>query len=306
MSLDTTEEERDRPSTKPLRPSFFESAPAKINLYLHVTGKRADGYHTLDSLTVFAHDIADRIRIHPAPAFSFEMIGPFAQEAAGGKPCEANLAVRAARVMREIFNIPLDFKLTLEKMIPVGAGLGGGSADAGAVIRLLERYASQNPEHKSLLSLGADVPVCHAARASRFLGIGEDLRPAPTLPALPAILVWPRVACPTRGVFKAMGSDAWTSAVPALPPSFSNAQDLALFLKEKTTNSMTHAACTLHPEIRRVLGALEKQGACLLTRMSGSGSSCFALFGTDQDANQACDSLKKEHPDWWIQTTALG
>ncbi|MCB9979127.1 MAG: 4-(cytidine 5'-diphospho)-2-C-methyl-D-erythritol kinase [Rhodospirillales bacterium] len=288
-------------------------APAKVNLFLHVTGRRPDGHHLLDSLVTFA-DIGDRIRFDPAPDFSFAVEGPFggafvADEKACG-PESKNLAVQAVRKMAEKTGRTPRFRLTLTKNLPLGAGLGGGSSDAAAVLwGLMDLW--NIPAHAPFLpdlmiNLGADVPVCVSARPAMVGGIGEVLRPAPDLPEIPVVLVWPGRGSNTAKTFKAFrNSDRPFRETTPLPASLNTMGDVVDFL-ETTGNDLLESACVQVPEIQESLKALKNEPGCALVRMTGSGSACFGLFTREEDASAAALSLARTFPRAWIRSGWLG
>ncbi len=270
-----------------------EPAPAKVNLYLHVTGKRADGYHLLDSLVVFA-DAADALRWVPGEELSLSLDGPegalLAQEA-------DNLVLRAARLLAREGGRSARGRLTLEKNLPVASGIGGGSADAAAALRLLDRAWGLRLGAGRLgelaAELGADVPVCVASRSARMEGVGELLSPAPRLPGCGMVLANPRVPLPTPAVFRAR-QGAFTPRAP-LPEGWADAAAMARFLAS-CSNDLEEAAIGLCPEVSHVLAALAALPGCLLARMSGSGATCFALFPDTATARQGAGMLPEE---WW-------
>jgi len=264
-------------------------APAKINLTLHVTGLRADGYHLLESLVVFA-DVGDVVRLEPAPEMALRVTGPMA----GGVPEDAgNLCWRAAQAFGEPVSIEL------EKHLPAAAGIGGGSSDAAAVLRGMEQVFDRAFAGDAL-ALGADVPVCLAAEAARMSGIGEVVEPV-ALPRLHAVLVNPRVEVSTPLVFKALPrkDNPPMGAVP-------NA-GLAALLRwlGESRNDLQDPAISLQPVIARVLTALEQTGA-ELARMSGSGATCFGLYLSREEAELAARGLQLAYPDWWVVASDLG
>jgi 4-diphosphocytidyl-2-C-methyl-D-erythritol kinase len=281
---------RPAPRGSPLPPPRAEAAPAKLNLTLHVTGRREDGYHLLDSFAVFA-GLADHLTAAPAPALSLTVTGPFADAAGGG---DDNLVLRAARALGPGHGA----SLTLAKRIPVAAGLGGGSSDAAAALRLLARLWGMPPATPALaVTLGADVPVCLAPRPARMQGIGEVLSPAPALPSgLGLVLANPRVPLATPPVFRARTGPF--DAPMTLPAAFADAADLAGFLAT-TRNGLEAAALSLCPPIAAVRAACAALPGALLARMSGSGPTCFALFATVAEAEAAAALLKACEPAWW-------
>jgi 4-diphosphocytidyl-2-C-methyl-D-erythritol kinase len=277
-----------------------EAAPAKVNLYLHVTGRRDDGYHLLDSLVVFT-DIGDVLTAEPADLVSLRVTGPFA---AGLEDEAGNLVTRAARALAREAGVTLGARLTLTKNLPVASGIGGGSADAAAALRALCRLWAVAPDPAALdrvaLSLGADVPVCLRSRATSMAGIGEVLSAAPTLPACAIVLVNPGVAVATPSVFKARGGPF--SPPARLPGAWSDAARMAADLAG-LRNDLEAPARALCPVIQDVLTALAAQPGCLLARMSGSGATCFGLFATRARAEAAATALGRE--GWWARGGTL-
>ena len=278
---------------------LIETAPAKVNLFLHVIGRRADSYHLLDSLVVFA-EVGDEVRMEPADCLSLGVEGPFA----GGLTTGAdNLVLRAARGLAEAAGIVPWGRLTLRKNLPVASGIGGGSADAAAALRLLCRAWRVGPDPGVLARLaerlGADVPVCRAGRASRMGGVGERLEPAPALPVCGIALVNPGVALATADVFRARRG-AW-SAPAELPARWPDAAAMAADLARQR-NDLEPAAVALQPVIADVLAALAATPGCLLARMSGSGATCFGLYASADAAARAAEGMG---PGWWRWGGAL-
>lgn len=269
-----------------------EAAPAKLNLCLHVTGRRADGYHLLDSLVVFA-DVADHVRAAPGQGLSLTVTGP---EGAGLSAGPDNLVLRAARTMGVT-----DAALVLEKRLPVASGIGGGSADAAAALRVLARLTGKPlPRDAEVLRLGADVPVCLAGRPTRMSGIGEVLAPLPPLPPLWCVLVNPRVAVPTPQVFAALGQRD-NPTLPDLPPAMlASAEAFTAWLADRARNDLVASAGILAPILLQVQSALAATPGCLLARMSGSGGTHFGLYRTAVAAETAARSLSAAHPAWWV------
>lgn len=271
-----------------------EAAPAKINLYLHIVGRRDDGYHLLDSLVGFA-EAGDVLQATPADDLRLTLTGPFG----GTLAAEAdNLVLRAARALAEAAGVPPRADLVLDKHLPVASGIGGGSADAAATLRLLQRlWGCRLPDdvlHRLALRLGADVPVCLHSKTRRMSGIGDRLDPAPALPDCGLLLVNPGIAVETRAVFQAR--EGGFSAPARLPASWTDAADLAACLAA-TRNDLQAPALRLQPVIGRVLAAIAAQPDCLLARMSGSGATCFGLFPTPAAAQRAAVALRAE--GWW-------
>lgn len=268
-----------------------EFAPAKVNLYLHVTGKRADGYHLLDSLAVFPA-VGDALAYAPADTLGLSLDGPFA---AGLAAEPDNLVLRAARALAAQARIPPTGALRLTKNLPIASGIGGGSADAAAALRLLARAWSVPPADAALaLRLGADIPVCLAGRACRMQGVGEMLLPGPALPACGMVLVNPGVAVATPAVFRARTGGFRPPA--DLPAAWPGAAAMAATLRP-LANDLESPAIALAPVIGEVLSALRATPGMLLARMSGSGATCFALFADAPSAAAAAASLAR--PGWW-------
>jgi 4-diphosphocytidyl-2-C-methyl-D-erythritol kinase len=270
-----------------------ESAPAKVNLFLHVTGRRADGYHLLDSLAVFA-GAADALEVRADAGLSLALRGP---EAAALAAEPDNLVLRAARALAQAAGIEPQAALVLEKALPVASGIGGGSADAAAALRALDGLWGLGWGEARLAAvaapLGADIPACVASRPCRMGGIGDVLAPAPRLPAFGLLLANPRVALPTPAVFAARGGAF--SADARLPEGWHDphamARDLALL-----GNDLEPVAVALCPPVQDVLVALRGLPGCLLARMSGSGATCFAIFEEPEAARQQATMLP---PAWW-------
>jgi len=273
------------------------TARAKINLYLHVTGRRADGYHLMDSLVCFA-ELGDELTILPGEKLSLSLEGPFAPSLAGAD----NLVLRAARLIDPARGAAM----TLNKQLPVAAGIGGGSADAAAaLIGLSRHWDAPMPSAAEVLKLGADLPVCLCDGPTFVGGIGEDLAAAPPLPATYLLLANPRRPLPTVDVFRgyAKSSSGFSKAarwshVPR------DAAGLADLLRERG-NDLTEPAVALVPEIGQLLTAIEASPGCLLARMSGSGASCFGLFGAADAAAKAAASLQVMSSNWWIRASAI-
>ena len=284
-----------------------EHAPAKVNLTLAVLGRRADGYHLLDSLVVFA-GAGDRLTFAPGGALSLDVRGVTAIKTG---PLDDNLVLKAARgLAAQVPGLKLGcFKL--DKRLPVAAGLGGGSSDAAAALRLLarvNRLALDDPRlRKVARSVGADVPVCVDPRPRRMRGIGEVLSRPLAIPKLAAVLVNPGVAVPTRDVFAILGfkpgeAPARSGRARALPR---DREGFVEYLAGEG-NDLEPAAIKLQPVIARVLSALRKRPGCDLARMSGSGATCFGLFASSRAAADAARDLSAAHPRWWVKATTLG
>jgi 4-diphosphocytidyl-2-C-methyl-D-erythritol kinase len=272
-------------------------APAKVNLFLHVTGRRADGYHLLDSLAVFPM-AGDVVRAAPADGLSLKITGPFGDSLTAAPD---NLVLRAAGALAAAAGMSPQAALTLEKHLPVASGIGGGSADAAAALRLLsELWGVTLPLAPIALSLGADVPVCLASVPARMGGIGEVLGPAPALPGFGMVLINPGVAVGTADVFRARS--AAFSPAAALPAGWETARAMAGDLAA-LSNDLEAPAIARAPAISAVLDALRGDERCLLGRMSGSGATCFGLYENPDVAGQAAAAIRR--PGWWCWAGGL-
>jgi 4-diphosphocytidyl-2-C-methyl-D-erythritol kinase len=285
-----------------------EPAPAKVNLTLRVLGRRADGYHELESLVVFA-SVGDALAFVPGRALALAVRGPTA--AASGEIGE-NLVLKAVRALAErVEGLKLG-RFVLAKRLPVAAGLGGGSADAAAALRLLARHnriALDDPRMMAAArATGADVPVCLDPRPRLMRGIGELLSPPLRLPGLPAMLINPGVNVATKDVFAALHAPPVPRPIPAPPAmdALEGARDRVLDFIARYVNDLEAPAVSLHPVIAQALAALRALDGCRLARMSGSGATCFALFDSGRAAARAARALRERHPKWWIRPTMLG
>jgi 4-diphosphocytidyl-2-C-methyl-D-erythritol kinase len=264
-----------------------ERAFAKVNLTLHVTGQRDDGYHLLDSLVVFA-GAYDEISVAPADRLSLEIVGPYAAGLTGPN----NLVLQAARLLAP----DRGAAIRLTKNLPIASGIGGGSADAAASLRALTRlWGLALPDMASVTGLGADVPVCLASHPVRMRGIGEVISKLPSLPALEIVLVNAGVAVPTPQVFKALAQKA-NPPMTDTPPSWPEATAFCNWLAAQR-NDLQGPAARIAPEITETLGLLRETG-CLFAGMSGSGATCFGLYPTGLAA-KAADTIATQRPDWW-------
>jgi 4-diphosphocytidyl-2-C-methyl-D-erythritol kinase len=287
-----------------------ERAPAKINLTLRVVGRRADGYHDIESLVVFA-GVGDTLTFAPARALALTVNGPTA--AASGAIGD-NLVLKAARALAERVDGLKLGRFVLTKRLPVAAGVGGGSADAAAALRLLaraNRIALGDPRLMEAARVtGADVPVCLDPRPRTMRGIGEILSLPLALPKLPAVLVNPRVAVPTKDVFAALHAQRKAQNEGASDTKLESRSRLKM--KELIDavaggrNDLEAPAIAIAPVIVQVLADLGALKGCRLARMSGSGATCFGLFGTAPAAAAAARALRAKHPGWWIRATKLG
>jgi 4-diphosphocytidyl-2-C-methyl-D-erythritol kinase len=282
--------------------ALTETAPAKINITLRVIGRRADGYHDLESLVAFAN-LADRLTLEPGEPLGLDVGGRFAT--ASGDVTD-NLVLKAVAALRARAEGVKAGRFLLEKNIPVAAGLGGGSADAAAALRLLAQLNDVAPDDERLLdaarAVGADVPVCLMSKARIMQGVGDRLSGPLSLPGLPAVLVNPGVAVATRDVFGRLIIPH--QGEPLIEPPFSFAGTVA-FLGWHG-NDLTDAAIACAPVIADVLAELQALPDQLLVRMSGSGATCFALFSSPGEAAGAALSLQARHAYWWVQAVALG
>lgn len=268
-------------------------APAKVNLTLTITGRRSDGYHLLDSLVVFA-GIGDLVTAGRADDLSLSLEGT---EAASLAMEGDNLVLRAARALADAAGLAPGAMLRLEKRLPVASGIGGGSADAAAALRVLNRLWATGMGSQSLrdiaVHLGADVPVCIDSLPARMRGIGEVLGPVPALPSFGLLLANPRVALSTPAVFRARAPGF--SPTPAYLASWPDVSALADWLRSQA-NDLEAAAIALCPPVAEVLAAIAAQPGCLLARMSGSGATCFGVFATPAEAAAAAAGLPAA---WW-------
>ena len=288
-----------------------EKAPAKVNLTLHVLGRRADGYHEIESLVAFA-GVGDALSFTPGRALALTVGGPTA--AAAGDTAD-NLVLKAARALAEqVEGLQLG-RFALSKRLPVAAGLGGGSADAAAALRMLARSSRLAPDDPRLLqaarATGADVPVCLDPRPRLMRGIGDILSEPLDLPKLAAVLVNPGVAVPTREVFAALKLPAGSVAAspPGSAPSLGATSLAATSLADAIANGRNDLelpAIELQPVIADVLAVLRKLPGCRLSRMSGSGATCFGLFDSTAAATAAARTLRIGYPAWWVRPTVLG
>ena len=280
----------------PCRATIKESAAAKINLFLHIGNKREDGFHPLQSLAVFT-DLGDTLAMQAAPGLALAIDGPFADGLNGEGD---NLVLRAARALDGS-----GAALRLTKNLPVASGIGGGSADAAAALRGLNRLWNAGRDEAGLRDvaapLGSDIPVCVPSLPAFMEGRGEILRNTASMPRVPMLLVNPGVAVPTRDVFA--GPKERSGVEMALPQGrFRDTADLLRFL-EATRNDLEAPARAIQPVIGEVLTAIAAQPGALFTRMSGSGATCFGIFADDDCCVRAAEILKKACPGWWVAPT---
>ena len=280
-------------SPEPRPPGF---APAKVNLALHVTGRRADGLHLLDSLVVFA-DLGDRVEAAPADDLSLRVEGPFAADV----PAEGNLVLRAAGALRAARGVTAGAALTLRKALPVASGLGGGSSDAAAAMRVLSAlWGVDVPSTGECLAVGADVPVCLAAAPARMRGVGERLDPVPRLPSMALALANPGRPVETRAVFAAL---AGALGEPMGPPPEAPSYDALLGWLAGRANHLAAPAARVEPAVGAVLARLGEAPGADLVRLSGSGATAFAICRDLAAARAVAASVAAAEPSWW---TAAG
>jgi|TARA_R110002126_G_scaffold13118_1_gene55808 4-diphosphocytidyl-2-C-methyl-D-erythritol kinase len=280
-------------------------APAKVNLFLHITGKRDDGLHLLDSLVAFT-DIGDEVKIERSTGFSFNVKGPFASSFEDDEQSSAanskNIVVKAARALALLAGQPLDVAITLHKNLPLASGVGGGSSDAAACIWGLMKLWSLPPQapylNDLLLTLGADVPVCYQCQSARMRGIGEDIEPLARFPEVPILLVNSGIGCSTADIFSAFGEAPQMHS--EMPSGFDDIYSLCEFLK-LADNHLYSAALQKLPVLPDVIKALQATSDVLISRMSGSGGTCFALYDTAEAAQRAAEEMTAAHPTWWVK-----
>ena len=289
-----------------------DEARAKVNLTLRVNGRRADGYHDLDSVVAFA-DCADRLTLTPGPDLDLKMLGPLAQ--ACGETSD-NLVLKAARLLAERVPNMKAGSFSLDKVLPVAAGIGGGSADAAAALRLLAQLnglALDDPRIIEVAQLtGADVPVCVNSRSCVMTGVGETLQPL-SLPKIPCVMVNPGVPVATKDVFNALGlrnGELLVGATDVLlqnrswPDEGASLEDWVEALAA-SSNDLEAPAMRVQPAIGAVIAALNATNGAWLARMSGSGATCFAIYENTAEAGRAAEKLRRDHPGWWVHAGTL-
>ena len=289
--------------------TYSEQAPAKVNLFLHVTGKRDDGYHLLESLVCFtaAGDVlSGELRDDGKITLSITgpMAGPLSLEDA-----ENNLVTRAAKTLQTVSGTAMGADLVLDKRLPIASGIGGGSADAAAAIRLLCDMWKLDLDGESLdriaLSLGADVPVCLYGKTCLMAGIGEEITELPDLPPIPMVLINPGKAVSTPEIFRALEEDGYSqSGLWDTSAAFASGAALADALSD-CGNDLFLPAASILPEVCDVLSTLAREEGCLLARMSGSGATCFGIYDTTEQAERAANAIASACPDWWVTPTQI-
>ena len=286
---------------------FIEAAPAKINLTLEVLGRRADGYHELDSIVTFARNVGDRIELRPEDGSGIMVVGPFSSSIMG-----ENIVARAISALAG-YGIT-GGAVIVDKRLPVASGIGGGSADAAAALRAARRAfpnsANAVPWTDIAASLGADVTACLADAPLRIVGTGSHIQLLPSLPMLHAVLVNPMTPVPadkTARVFQTLGLQTGKASRhrPDSLPAFDDARALMTFIAGKR-NDLTAAAASVVPAIVDVLATLEASPGCQVARLSGAGPTCFGVFDTMEVAQSAALRLRVAHPTWWVEPTRLG
>ena len=292
-------------------PALTDEGRAKVNLTLRVIGRRTDGYHDIESVVAFA-DCADRLTLTPGPELTLQTSGPLAQ--ACGATSD-NLVLKAARLLAERVPNMKAGRFTLDKVLPVAAGIGGGSADAAAALRLLAQLNGLSLDDERLLEValetGADVPVCLASRACDMTGVGETLLPL-SLPIIPCVMVNPCVPVATRDVFDALGLRSGELLVGATdvfrgtdwPEAGASVEDWVEVLADNT-NDLEAPATRIEPVIGAVIAALNATNGAWLARMSGSGATCFAIYENTAEAGRAAEKVRREHPGWWVHAGVL-
>ena len=289
-----------------------DEACAKVNLTLRVNGRRSDGYHDLESVVAFA-DCADRLTLTPGSELTLQMSGPLAQ--ACGETSD-NLVLKAARLLAERVPGMKAGSFSLDKVLPVAAGIGGGSADAAAALRLLAQLnglAFDDPRIIEVAQLtGADVPVCVNSRSCVMTGVGETLQPL-SLPKIPCVMVNPGVPVATKDVFKALGlrnGELLVGATDVLlrdrswPDEEASLEDWVEALAA-SSNDLEAPAMRVQPVIGKVIAALNATNGAWLARMSGSGATCFAIYENTAEAGRAAEKLRRDHPAWWVHAGTL-
>jgi 4-diphosphocytidyl-2-C-methyl-D-erythritol kinase len=293
-------------------PALSDDARAKVNLTLRVVARRVDGYHDLESVVAFC-DCADRLTLTPGPELSLKMMGPLAS--ACGETSD-NLVLKAARLLGDRVAGLKVGSFVLEKVLPVAAGIGGGSADAAAALRLLARLNDIKLDDQRLrevaLATGADVPVCLASHACDMTGVGETLMWL-SPPKMPCVLVNPCVPVATKDVFKALGLRHGELLVGATDvvmqgsswPEEGGSLEEWVEALASGSNDLEVPATKIQPVIGEVISALNATNGAWLARMSGSGATCFALYENTADAKRAADKILHEHPAWWVHAGVL-
>jgi 4-diphosphocytidyl-2-C-methyl-D-erythritol kinase len=275
-------------------------APAKLNLFLHVGDKRKDGFHVLESLVVFVEE-ADILTIEPATKLSLEIVGPFASAL---RDVSDNFVLRAARAL----DATLGAAITLEKNLPVAAGIGGGSADAAAALRGLNLFwdLDRTPDalNEIAAQIGSDVPACVLSQPVWMEGRGEVVFPTRPIPAFELVLANPNIALPTASVFASLNVRKGVGAMSPPEEEIESIWDLVTYLVD-AGNDLELPACAMAPSIDEVLEALAHEPGCVLAQMSGSGPTCFGIFQEGPWARGAAERIAQDHPEWWVRCTRI-
>jgi 4-diphosphocytidyl-2-C-methyl-D-erythritol kinase len=284
-----------------LKPHTKLRAKAKINLFLHVIGKRPDGYHLLESMVAFTEDIYDVIQVEPATKQELVVSGVFASPLLGG--LQNNIVLKAAKILSK----ERSAKILLEKNLPIASGIGGGSSDAAITVKLLlEKWQiklTKQQLNAVLLMLGADVPICYHAKAAYFSGIGEIIEEIQNFPPIYAVLVNPLQRVSSQEIFTRRASK-FNQMLCSKPFSFVSATELLEFLTLQK-NDLQAVTVQLLPEINTIIDILQSQNGCQLARMSGSGATCFGLFLSKKEAIIAENNIVNAHPNWWVKASVL-
>jgi 4-diphosphocytidyl-2-C-methyl-D-erythritol kinase len=292
-------------------PALIDEGRAKVNLTLRVVGRRTDGFHDLESVVAFA-DCADRLTLTPGSELSLQMSGPLAQ--ACGETSD-NLVLKATRLLAERVPGLKSGSFTLDKILPVAAGIGGGSADAAAALRLLAKLNGLSLDDERLrevaIETGADVPVCLASRACDMTGVGETLTPL-SLPIMPCVMINPCVPVATKDVFSALGLRNGELLVGVTdvfrgidwPEAGASVEEWVEVLAA-STNDLEAPAMRIQPVIGEVIAALNATNGAWLARMSGSGATCFAIYENTADSGRAAEKIRRDHPTWWVHAGTL-
>ena len=292
-------------------PALIDEGRAKVNLTLRVVGRRTDGFHDLESVVAFA-DCADRLTLTPGSELSLQMSGPLAQ--ACGETSD-NLVLKATRLLAERVPGLKSGSFTLDKILPVAAGIGGGSADAAAALRLLAKLNGLSLDDERLrevaIETGADVPVCLASRACDMTGVGETLTPL-SMPIMPCVMINPCVPVATKDVFAALGLRNGELLVGVTdvfrgtdwPEAGASVEDWVEVLAG-STNDLEAPAMRIQPVIGEVIAALNATNGAWLARMSGSGATCFAIYENTADSGRAAEKIRRDHPTWWVHAGTL-
>ena len=286
--------------------AIIKNAKAKVNLFLHVNDKRADGYHFLESLVAFA-EVKDILEFYPQKNIELDIKGKFAKNLLQEEAAAQNIVIRAAELIQNKYAKDKGAKIVLTKNIPVGAGLGGGSSDAAATIEglceLWELDLSNDEKQDLGIKLGADVPVCLLGKPAFVSGIGEKLLEIKTLPEFNIVLVNPNIYLSTKRVFER----GFLNFSEEINTNFSETEDYDDYIEilSSTRNDLEENAKELVPEINDILNVLASSEGALIARMSGSGATCFAIFKTKSQAENCAKKIRAENPQWWVENTVI-